>query len=80
MEAFPDEKLNVAKMTISACDLVENIFWKRRNCWLLEFYRFPTMFPKVLRFRVVKNWGLRGKELTLSLTSPGFYMSALHVF
>ena len=38
-EAFADNKLNIAKMTIS--DRVEKIVGK---CWLPEFSPVPTMF------------------------------------
>ena len=34
---------------------VENIFGKRRKCWLPAFSPFPTMFLTGFFFRVVKS-------------------------
>ena len=41
MKAFAEE--NVAKMTISVLDSVENIVDKRRKCWLPAFSPSPTI-------------------------------------
>ena len=44
LKALADDKLNVAKMTISLFDSVENTVGKRRKCWLPAFSPFPTVF------------------------------------
>ena len=62
--AFADDKLNVTKMTISLYNRIENTEGKRRKCCLPAFSPFPTVFSKVIFFRVLKKMGLCGKELT----------------
>ena len=57
LKKFEDNKLNVAKMTISLFDIAENNmgkgenagyqhFLKRRKCWLPAFSPFLTLFSK----------------------------------
>ena len=48
MKAFVDDRLNVAKMTISLFDGVEKMLGKGRKCRLPAFSPFPTMFSKGL--------------------------------
>ena len=55
LKAFADDKLNVAKMTISLCGRLENTVGKRRKCWLPAFSSFHTVFSKAFFFRVVKS-------------------------
>ena len=45
-EHLQTTKLNVAKMTISVYDTVENTVSKRRKCWLPAFSSFTTVFSK----------------------------------
>ena len=52
---------------------------KRRNCSLQAISAFPTVFSKGLYCRHVKTSALFEKGLTLSQTSPGFYVSAVSV-
>ena len=54
-KAFAEDKLDVAKMTISLSDRVENTVEKRRKCWLSAFSSFPTVFSKAFFCRVVKS-------------------------
>ena len=46
LKAFAEDKLNVAKMSISLFDRV-------KKCWLLAFSPFPTVFSKSFFFRVI---------------------------
>ena len=46
LKAFANNKLNVAKMTISLIDSVENIVGKRENAGYQHFLFFPQSFPK----------------------------------
>ena len=50
------------------------------ECWLPAFSPFPTMFLKGFFAHGRLESGSCGKELTLSQTSPGFYVSAAQVF
>ena len=43
LKALPDNKFNVAKITISVFERVENIVEKRRKC---IFFLFPQYFKK----------------------------------
>ena len=52
--AFADDKLSVAKITISFFDRVEHCE-KRRKCWFPVFSPFPSVFYKAFSFRVVKG-------------------------
>ena len=54
LKAFADEKIKVAKMTISLFDRVENT-WKRRKFWSPPFSPFPTVFSKAFFFKVIKS-------------------------
>ena len=45
-KAFADEKLNVAKMTISLCDRVENTVGNEENAGYQHFLLSPQCFPK----------------------------------
>ena len=49
LKAFADDKLNVAKTTISLCDRVANTVGKEENA----FSSFPTVFSEADFFRVV---------------------------
>ena len=49
LKAFADDKLNVAKTTISLCDRVANTVGKEENA----FSSFPTVFSKADFFRVI---------------------------
>ena len=126
MKAFANDQLNVAKMTISLCDRVENTVGKEENAGYQHFSSFPTVFSKALFFRFVKSrdcvvrgrgglnkqatiaklhslwvfvndineWWNSGEcrarlhectndlplLLNLSITSLGFYVSAVQVF
>ena len=55
LKAFADDKLNIAKMTISLCDRVENNVGKEKKCWSPAFSSFPTVVYKVFFFRVIKS-------------------------
>ena len=45
----------IAKMTISLFDRVENNVGKGEKCWLPAFSPFPTWFSKPFFIRVVKG-------------------------
>ena len=45
-KAFADDNLNVAKMTISVFDRVENTLGKGENAGYQHFLVFPKCFPK----------------------------------
>ena len=55
LKAFADDKLDVAKMTISVFERGGNT-GKRRECCLPAFSPFPTVFSKAFFCRVVKSW------------------------
>ena len=46
LEKFEDNKLNVAKMTISLCDRVENTVGKGENAGYQHFLLYLKCFPK----------------------------------
>ena len=46
LKPFADDKLNVAKMTISILDRVENPMGKGENAGYQHFLFFPQGFPK----------------------------------
>ena len=46
LEAFADDKLNIAKMTSSLFDGVENTVGKGENAGHQHFLLFPQCFPK----------------------------------
>ena len=56
LEAFAQDKLNIAKMKISLFDIhvVENTVGKEK-CWLPAFSPFPTVSSKVFSLTVVKS-------------------------
>ena len=54
LEAFADNKLNVAKVTISLFDSVENAFGKGENAGYQHFLLFPQCFPKPSSLRSLK--------------------------
>ena len=54
LKAFADDNLNIAKMTISLFDKVENTVGKRRKC-LLPACHLLTVFSKAFFIRVVKS-------------------------
>ena len=55
LKAFADDKLNVAKTTISLCDSIENTMGKEKKCWIQAFSSFSTVFSKAFFSRVVKS-------------------------
>ena len=62
LKTFADNKSDIAKMTVSLYDRVDNS-GKRRKCWSPAFSLFPTVFSKTFFFRVVKSRGVCFKEL-----------------
>ena len=46
LKAFTDDKLNIAKMTISLCDRFENTVGKEENDGYQHFLLFPPCFPQ----------------------------------
>ena len=67
---------NVEKFSI----WVENAVGKGEIACYEQFLFFPhSVFKKLVR-QTPKNKGLFGKGLTLSQTSPGFYVSAVQPF
>ena len=46
LKAFTDDKLNIAKMTISLFDRVENTVGKGENAVYQHFLLFPQCFQK----------------------------------
>ena len=48
LKAFADDKSNIAKMTISLFDRVENTVGKGENAGYQHFLFFPQGFPKPL--------------------------------
>ena len=56
LKAFASDKLNVAKMTISLCDRVENTMEKEENDGYQHFLLIPQCFQKPSFVRVVKSW------------------------
>ena len=48
LKAFADQKLNVAEITISLFDRVENTVGKGKNAGYQHFIRFPQCFQSVL--------------------------------
>ena len=55
LKTFADNKLNVAIITISLFDKVENTVEKGKKYWLPAFSLFPTVFGKAFTLRVVKS-------------------------
>ena len=60
LKEFPDNRLNIGKMTISLFDRVENTVGKCwlqvfSPCWLQAFSPLPTVFFKAFFFRIVKS-------------------------
>ena len=53
LKAFTDNKLNVARMMIALFDKVENTVGKEENAGYLHFSPFPTVFSRVLSFKVI---------------------------
>ena len=79
LKAFADEKLNVTKMIISVFDSVENIVGKGEIACRSNFSFSHNVFKRLLSQRR-QEVSLCGNGLTLSKTSPGFYMYAEQVF
>ena len=46
LKAFADDKMNVAEMTISLYDRIENTVGKEENAGYQHFLLFPQCFPK----------------------------------
>ena len=65
LKAFADDKLNFAEVTVSVFDRVEKTVGKGENAGYQHFLHFQC-FSKP-------------SSLTLSQTSPGFYMSAVRL-
>ena len=63
LKAFADDKLNVAKMTISLFGRVENPMGKGENAGHQHFFPFPTGFSKALFLRLVKSRDYMAKVL-----------------
>ena len=55
IEAFADDKIDVAKIMISVYDRVEKIVGKGENAGNKHFLLFPQCFQKVFFLRVVKS-------------------------
>ena len=55
LKAFADDKLDVAKLTVSLCDRVENPVGKEENAGYQHFSSFLTVFSKAFFFRVFKK-------------------------
>ena len=55
LKAFADNKLNIARVTISLCDRAENTVGKEENAGYQHFLLFPQCFPSSIFFRVVKS-------------------------
>ena len=55
LKTFADDKLNVAKMTISVINRVEDTLGKGENAGFQHFLLFPECFPKAFFFMVVKS-------------------------
>ena len=51
LKAFADDKLNIAKMTISLLDRIENTVGKGENAGCQHFLLFPTVFSIVFLFQ-----------------------------
>ena len=64
LKTYANDKLNVARMRISLLDRVENTGAKGENAVYQHILLCLQCFPK-------------HSSLTLSQTSPGFYMSAV---
>ena len=56
LKAFADDKLNVAKMTISLFDRVENTVGKGENACYQHFFLFPKCFPMPSSVGSLKVW------------------------
>ena len=59
LKAFADDKLEVAKMTISLCGRLENTVGKEENAGYQHFLLFPQCFPSPSSLGSLKI----GKEL-----------------
>ena len=55
LKAFPDNKIDFAKVVIFVFDRVENIVAKGENAGNQHFFPFPTMFSKGFFPKVVKS-------------------------
>ena len=59
LKAFADDKINVAEMTISLSDRVENNVGKGENAGYQHFLLFPQCFPKLSSltlYQMIKFW------------------------
>ena len=56
LKAFADDKLSVAKLTISLYDRVENTVGKGENAGNQHFLLFPQCFPKLPSLGSLKVW------------------------
>ena len=54
LKAFPDEKLNVARMMISSLDRVENTVGKEENACYQHFLLFLQCFPQPSSLTLLK--------------------------
>ena len=80
LKEFSDKSFKFDEHDRKFFKLVEKKLWERRHCLLGAISPFPTVFSKDLYCRNVKTRACLGKGLTLSQTSPGFYVSAVHIF
>ena len=62
LKAFADDQFDVAIMTISPVDRVENTAEKGENAGYQHFSPFPTMFFKGFFIRVVESWDCEVKS------------------
>ena len=76
-KGFADDKISMTKRLKFISEKLEYIVGKGENAGFPAFSPFPTMFSKVVYRRVdlFKSWNCVVKSLTLSQTSPGFYVS-----
>ena len=55
LKKFEDDKINVAEMTISLSDRVENTVEKGENAGYRHLLYFPALFSEAFFFRIVKS-------------------------
>ena len=55
LKAFADDKFNIAKITISLRDKLENTVGKEENAAYQHFLLFPQCFPKPSSFGSLKG-------------------------
>ena len=65
MKAYVDNKTNVSEKWKYVLGRVENIVGKGENAGYQHLLLFPTWFSKGFFLKVIKSWGLCGKELNI---------------